>query len=39
MVLGKNAFFITPSDSVAVIAANAEAIPFFKKGLKGVARF
>ena len=34
MILG-NAFFITPSDSVAIIAANAqEAIPYFKKGLK-----
>lgn len=39
MVLGKR-FFVTPSDSVAVIAATAEAIPFFAKagGLKGVAR-
>lgn len=39
MVLGKR-FFVTPSDSVAVIAANAEAIPFFASagGLKGVAR-
>lgn len=39
MILGKR-FFVTPSDSVAVIAANAEAIPFFasKGGLKGVAR-
>ncbi|CAK0784241.1 hypothetical protein CVIRNUC_007445 [Coccomyxa viridis] len=38
MILG-NAFFITPSDSVAIIAANAqEAIPYFKTGLKGVAR-
>ena len=34
MILGK-AFFITPSDSVAIIAANAqEAIPYFKTGLK-----
>ena len=38
MVLGKG-FFITPSDSVALIAAKAkEAIPYFKNGLKGVAR-
>ena len=38
MVLGNN-FFVTPSDSVAVIAANAQAaIPYFKDGLKGVAR-
>lgn len=38
MILGKG-FFVTPSDSVAVIAAKAvEAIPYFKGGLKGVAR-
>lgn len=38
MVLGNN-FFVTPSDSVAIIAANAaDAIPYFKGGLKGVAR-
>lgn len=33
-------FFVTPSDSVAIIAANAvQAIPYFSGGLKGVARF
>jgi phosphoglucomutase len=39
MVLGKQ-FFVTPSDSVAVIAANALAIPYIAKagGLKGIAR-
>eukprot|EP00955_Chlamydomonas_euryale_P063298 358619-Chlamydomonas_euryale.AAC.7 len=37
MILGDH-FFITPSDSVAMIAANYEAIPYFKGGLKGVAR-
>lgn len=38
MILGKR-FFVTPSDSVAIIAANAvEAIPYFSSGLKGVAR-
>jgi len=37
IILGDH-FFITPSDSVAMIAANAEAIPYFKSGLKGVAR-
>jgi phosphoglucomutase len=38
MILGKG-FFVTPSDSVAVIAAKAvAAIPYFSKGLKGVAR-
>ncbi|XP_051123028.1 phosphoglucomutase, chloroplastic [Andrographis paniculata] len=38
MILGKN-FFVTPSDSVAIIAANAEeTIPYFKSGIKGLAR-
>lgn len=39
MILGKNAFFISPCDSLAVIAANIEVIPYFKKtGVKGFAR-
>ncbi|CAK7326775.1 unnamed protein product [Dovyalis caffra] len=38
MILGKR-FFVTPSDSVAIIAANAaQAIPYFSAGLNGVAR-
>lgn len=38
MVLGAR-FFVTPSDSVAIIAAHAKAsIPYFSHGLKGVAR-
>lgn len=38
MILGKK-FFVTPSDSVAIIAANAQAcIPYFKGGIKGLAR-
>jgi len=38
MILGSR-FFVSPADSVAVIAANAQAaIPYFKAGLKGVAR-
>jgi phosphoglucomutase len=38
MILGKG-FFVTPSDSVAVIAANAQAaIPQFKSGVGGLAR-
>ncbi|XVE72209.1 hypothetical protein DITRI_Ditri11bG0020900 [Diplodiscus trichospermus] len=38
IILGKR-FFVTPSDSVAIIAANAViAIPYFSSGLKGVAR-
>ncbi|CAL1288759.1 unnamed protein product [Larinioides sclopetarius] len=39
MVLGKKAFFVTPSDSLAVLANNLECIPYFKKsGIKGYAR-
>ena len=39
MILGKNGFFVTPSDSIAVIAANAKCMPYFKKtGVKGLAR-
>jgi phosphoglucomutase len=38
MILGHK-FFVTPSDSVAIIAANAQAaIPYFKGGVKGLAR-
>lgn len=37
MILGKR-FFVTPSDSLAVIAANAHLIPAYRAGLKGVAR-
>ncbi|KAB5525407.1 hypothetical protein DKX38_023156 [Salix brachista] len=38
MILGRG-FFVTPSDSVAIIAANAqEAIPYFTSGPKGLAR-
>ncbi|XP_052188584.1 phosphoglucomutase, chloroplastic [Diospyros lotus] len=38
MILGRG-FFVTPSDSVAMIAANAqEAIPYFQSGPKGLAR-
>eukprot|EP00386_Alphamonas_edax_P011867 GDKI01037304.1.p1 GENE.GDKI01037304.1~~GDKI01037304.1.p1 ORF type:complete len:477 (+),score=198.31 GDKI01037304.1:1-1431(+) len=38
MILGKG-FFVTPSDSVAIIAAYAQkCIPYFKDGLKGVSR-
>lgn len=34
MILGRG-FFVTPSDSVAIIAANAqEAIPYFRSGPK-----
>jgi len=37
MVLGKD-FFVTPSDSVAIIAAQAGCMPFYKSGLKAVSR-
>ena len=37
MVLGQN-FFVTPSDSLAVMAANAHLIPGYKNGISGVAR-
>lgn len=38
MIYGKGAF-VTPSDSVAIIADWAECIPYFKKGgVKGLAR-
>lgn len=39
MILGRR-FFVTPSDSLAVIAANAEAVPYFARagGLGGAAR-
>ncbi|MGB3405341.1 MAG: alpha-D-glucose phosphate-specific phosphoglucomutase [Microcoleaceae cyanobacterium] len=37
MVLGRN-FFVTPSDSLAVMAANAHLVPGYKDGLAGVAR-
>jgi phosphoglucomutase len=39
MILGKNGFFVTPCDSVAVLAAHLTHIPYFKKhGVKGFAR-
>lgn len=39
MILGEKAFFVTPSDSLAVLAANLECIPYFKKnGVNGFAR-
>jgi phosphoglucomutase len=37
MILGKG-FFVTPSDSLAIIAANAQLIPAYHNGLSGVAR-
>ncbi|MBU2720884.1 alpha-D-glucose phosphate-specific phosphoglucomutase, partial [Acidithiobacillus ferridurans] len=37
MILGRH-FFVTPSDSLAVLAAHATAIPAYRQGLKGIAR-
>ncbi len=37
MVLGRD-FYVTPSDSLAVLAANATLCPGYKAGLKGIAR-
>ena len=37
MVLGNN-FFVTPSDSLAVLAANATLAPGYAQGIAGVAR-
>ncbi|PWV58859.1 alpha-D-glucose phosphate-specific phosphoglucomutase [Plasticicumulans acidivorans] len=37
MILGRG-FYVTPSDSLAVLAANATLIPAYAGGLKGVAR-
>uniref|UniRef100_UPI00358FD337 phosphoglucomutase-1 isoform X1 n=2 Tax=Myxine glutinosa TaxID=7769 RepID=UPI00358FD337 len=39
MILGHKAFFVNPSDSVAVIAANLGSIPYFQStGVHGLAR-
>lgn len=37
MILGKH-FFVTPSDSLALIAANAKMVKGYSKGIAGVAR-
>lgn len=37
MILGKH-FFVTPSDSLAILAANAHLIPGYRNGIAGVAR-
>ena len=37
MILGQR-FFVTPSDSLAVMAANATLVPAYRGGLAGVAR-
>jgi len=37
MILGKR-FFVTPSDSLAILAANARLVPGYADGIAGVAR-
>ncbi|HUF87875.1 MAG TPA: alpha-D-glucose phosphate-specific phosphoglucomutase [Thermohalobaculum sp.] len=37
MIVGREAY-VTPSDSLAVLAANAHLVPGYARGLKGVAR-
>ncbi|MCG6869151.1 MAG: alpha-D-glucose phosphate-specific phosphoglucomutase [Gammaproteobacteria bacterium] len=37
MILGKR-FFVTPSDSLAVMAANAHLLPGYRMGVRGIAR-
>jgi phosphoglucomutase len=37
MILGRQ-FFVTPSDSLAILAANAKLVPGYSDGLAGIAR-
>jgi len=37
MIVGRNTY-VTPSDSLAMLAANANCVPMFADGLRGVAR-
>ncbi|MBU0654412.1 MAG: alpha-D-glucose phosphate-specific phosphoglucomutase [Gammaproteobacteria bacterium] len=37
MILGKH-FFVTPSDSLAILAANATVAPAYRNGIAGIAR-
>lgn len=39
MIIGRNAFFVTPSDSLAVLANYLHHIPYFQRtGIHGYAR-
>ena len=39
MIIGKNGFFVTPSDSLAVIGDHLDHIPYFRiTGVRGFAR-
>ncbi|MFQ3584148.1 MAG: alpha-D-glucose phosphate-specific phosphoglucomutase [Cyanobacteriota bacterium] len=37
MILGRK-FYVTPSDSLAILAANAQQVPGYREGLTGIAR-
>ena len=37
MIIGQN-FFVNPSDSLAIMTANAQLLPGYSKGIRGVAR-
>ncbi|MEN8131302.1 MAG: alpha-D-glucose phosphate-specific phosphoglucomutase [Pseudomonadota bacterium] len=37
MILGRG-FFVTPSDSLAILAANAHHVPGYRQGMRGLAR-
>lgn len=37
MILGRH-FYVTPSDSLAVLAANATLVPGYRDGIRGIAR-
>lgn len=38
MILGKGAFFVTPSDSLAVLANNLQCIPYFRNDSSGTKK-
>ncbi|KAL7672706.1 hypothetical protein ACOME3_007587 [Neoechinorhynchus agilis] len=38
MIVGRNGFFVNPCDSLAVIAAHLDCIPYFKNKVTGFAR-
>ena len=39
MIIGEGAFFVNPSDSLAVLANNLDCIPYFQRlGVRGLAR-
>jgi len=39
MIIGEGAFFVNPSDSLAVLANNLDCIPYFRRlGVRGLAR-